>query len=637
MEHVDRMLFHEPSRYLLLDAATRRNLELERSLRDHGREGSLIHAVDATVTAAGGRRLRSWLLEPLLDPEPISRRHEAVAAFVERPEARGAVRDRLKGVHDIERLLARAVAGTAGPRDLLGLKSSLDRLPGLLQAATGVEAGLVRETVERLDPCEDVARRVGAALVDEPPASVRDGGFLRKGFDAELDELRTIRRDGRSYIVSLEAKEREATGIASLKIRFNKVFGYFIEVTKANLRLVPDHYQRKQTIANGERYITPELKEHEARILQAEERITSLELELFQKLRREVAAEAPRLRAAARGASRLDVVSALAETAATGGYARPVVDRGNRLRIVAGRHPVVESSLVDARFVPNDTELECGGRGLAVLTGPNMGGKSTYLRQVALITLLAQAGSFVPADEATIGVVDRIFCRVGASDSLAEGQSTFMVEMSETANILHHATERSLILLDEIGRGTATFDGLSIAWAVVEFLDAFAPGTPRCLFATHYHELTELAVELRSVVNLRMAVRESGESVVFLHRVERGAADRSYGIHVARLAGIPRPVVERANEILENIERDEFGRDGLPRRARRRGGGTGRQRQGVLFGDGPVAETAGRERSDAARAVLDELRRQQPDSLTPLEALNLVSSWCARLRGDRGS
>jgi DNA mismatch repair protein MutS len=637
MEHIDRLLFHEPARYLLLDPATRRNLELDRSLRDGRPEGSLFHAIDTTVTAAGGRRLRRWLLAPLLDPEGIARRHEAVAQFLGRPDLREPAREQLKGVHDIERLLARAVAGTAGARDLLGLKSSLDRLPGLRQTASAVEADLVRETVEGLDPCEDVAQRIGRGIVDEPPANLRDGGFIRDGFDADLDELRTIRRDGRSFIASLEAKEREATRIASLKVRFNKVFGYFIEVTKANLHLVPDHYQRKQTIANGERYITPELKECEAKILQAQERIEILELELFRKLRAEVAAEAVRLKAAARGAALLDVLASFAESAAVHGYCRPSVDRGRRLRIVSGRHPVVEQTLRDTRFVPNDTEIEWGGRALAVLTGPNMGGKSTYLRQVALITLMAQAGSFVPAEQATVGVVDRIFCRVGASDSLAEGQSTFMVEMTETANILYHATSRSLILLDEIGRGTSTFDGLSIAWAVVEHLDGVEPGTPRCLFATHYHELTELARELGSVINLRMAVRESGDTVAFLHRVERGSADRSYGIHVARLAGIPRAVVERANEILANIERDEFERDGSPRRARRRGRAAAPPAQPSLFGVPGASAPAGRPLTDAELEVLEELRRRQPDRMTPIESLSLLSAWREKLRADEES
>jgi len=624
-QHIDSLLFHEPARFLLLDPATRRNLELERSIRDGTAQGSFLHTIDLAVTSGGARLLRRWLLAPLLDPREISLRHDAVEQFVRRSDARGGVRRQLGGVRDIERLLARCVARTAGARDLLGLRTSLERIPDLLQTVRTIDSELLRQTLEGLDPCADVARRIGQGIVDEPPATLREGGVIRDGFDTEIDELRSIRRDGRSYIASLETKERQATGIASLKVRFNKVFGYFIEVTKSNLQLVPDRYQRKQTIANGERYITPELKEYEARVLQAQEKIEALELTLFDALRSEVAEQASRIKAVARASARLDVLSSLAETAAIHSFCRPQIDDGNRLRIVAGRHAVVEQTLSNGRFVPNDTELEARGKAIAVLTGPNMGGKSTYLRQVALITLMAQAGSFVPADEATIGIVDRIFCRVGASDSLAEGQSTFMVEMTETANILRHATPRSLLLLDEIGRGTSTFDGLSIAWAVVEYLDGLAGGAPRCLFATHYHELTELASSLGSVINLRMAVRESGDDVVFLHHVERGAADRSYGIHVARLAGIPRAVVLRADEILSNIESEELGRDGLPRRARKRGGG--RVAQASLFEQQPAARAP----TQAESEVLDELRRQEPDGLTPIESLNLLAGWIRKL------
>ena len=635
MAHVDRLRFDEPSRSLLLDSATRRNLELERSLRDGGREGSLLHTVDATATAGGGRLLRAWLLAPLVDPSEIVRRHDAVQCFLERQPAREAAREQLRGLHDIERLLARSVGGTAGPRDLLGLQASLERIPALIEAARGIEAELVHETLAGLDPCGDVAERIGRAIADEPPASLRDGGVIRDGHDRELDELRTIRRGGRSFIASLEAKERQATGIASLKVRFNKVFGYYIEVSKANLRLVPERYERRQTIANGERYVTPELKECESKILQAQERIAELELELFHRLRESVAAEATRLKAVARAAALLDVLAAFADNAGRRSWCRPSVEDGARLRIVAGRHPVVETVRADRRFVPNDAELTGGGAAIAVLTGPNMGGKSTYLRQVALIVLLAQAGSFVPAESATLGVTDRIFCRVGASDSLAEGQSTFMVEMSETANILHHATPRSVILLDEIGRGTATFDGLSIAWAVVEHLARLPGGAPRCLFATHYHELTELAVDLPGVFNLRMAVRERGDSVAFLHRVERGAADRSYGLHVARLAGVPSTVVDRASEVLANIERDEYGPEGHPRRARRPGEPV-RPAQRSLFGAGneDPATAPSPTPTAAESVVLAEIRAQAVDRLAPLEALNLLAGWRERLRGD---
>jgi DNA mismatch repair protein MutS len=462
--------------------------------------------------------------------------------------------------------------------------------------------------------------------------SLRDGGVIRKGLSAELDELRSIRGDGKSYISALETKEREATGIGSLKVRFNKVFGYFIEVSKSNLHLVPEHYHRKQTVASGERFVTPELKEHEGKVLHAQERIESLELELFRQLRIEVAREASRLKAVARATATIDLLAALAELAAREDYCRPAVDDAGRIRIVGGRHPVVERFLIDERFVPNDTEVESGGEAIAVLTGPNMGGKSTYLRQVALIVLLAQIGAFVPAGEATIGVVDRIFCRVGASDSLAEGQSTFMVEMSETANILHHATSRSLLLLDEIGRGTSTFDGLSIAWAVIEFLHELPGGAPRTLFATHYHELTELAVELDSVVNLRMSVREWKDEVVFLHLVQPGASDRSYGIQVARLAGVPREVVRRAGEILSNIERDEYGRDGRPRRARHRDASRRPvSRQPSLFATEPEPSDP-LDRNEAE--ILGEIAEQDTDRLTPIEALSLLAAWQRRLKGE---
>jgi DNA mismatch repair protein MutS len=637
LEHIDELLYHEPARYLLLDPATRRNLELERSLRDGGRRGSLLDGVDATLTPAGGRMLRRWLLAPLLDVAEIGNRHDAVDELLSRHDLRSAAREQLSGVHDIERLLARAVGGTINPRELLGLRSSLERLPALLAALDGARAGLLRSALDGMDRCEDIAARLAGALVDEPPATLKDGGVIRSGFSSELDELRGIRKDGRAFIAGMEAKQREATGIASLKIRFNKVFGYYIEVSKPNLHLVPEHYHRKQTISSGERFVTPELKEYETKVLHAQERIEELEVDLFRHLREEVAAQAPRLKAVARVVALVDVLAGLAEIAASHDYVRPRVHDGDELSIAAGRHPVVERSLVDKRFVPNDTELIARGRAVAVLTGPNMGGKSTYLRQVAQIVLLAQTGSFVPAERAEIGLVDRIFCRVGASDSLAEGQSTFMVEMTETANILHHVTPRSLVLLDEIGRGTATFDGLSIAWAVIEYMDGLSGGPPRTLFATHYHELTELAVELDSVTNLRMAVREWGDRVVFLHRVERGAADRSYGIQVARLAGVPRRVVERANEILANLERDEYGRDGQPRRARRRSATARDSSQASLFsllddgrGEQPASGGAGAE-------ILASLREQDTNELTPLEALNLIAEWRRRLRNEEPS
>ncbi len=636
LQHIDRVQLHEPARFVLLDPATRRNLELERGLRDGGRAGSLLEAIDRTVTASGGRLLHRWLLEPLLESDAIRGRHDAVEELLRRSEVRRAVRQALDGVYDIERLLARVVGRSANPRDLVSLRRSLMQVPAVLSAIETMNAAVLRATVDGLDPCGDVAQRLETAIVDEPPIGLRDGGYMRPGFNAELDELHKAGKEGRAYIASLEGTEKEKTGITSLKVRFNKVFGYYIEVSRSNLHLVPEHYQRKQTIANGERYITPELKEHESKVLGAQERIDELEYDLFVALREEIAAHAGRLKEVARAMAVLDVLAGFAEQAAHQDYCRPAIDDERRLCIQGGRHPVVEQHLVEHRFVPNDTELDSDRDAVGILTGPNMGGKSTYLRQVALIVLMAQAGSFVPAEAVELGVVDRIFCRVGASDSLSEGQSTFMVEMTETANILHHASARSLVLLDEIGRGTSTFDGLSIAWAVVEHLAANEPAPPRTLFATHYHELTELSVELQGVKNYRMAVRERGEDVVFMHRVEDGASDRSYGIQVARLAGVPPAVVQRAREILGNLESDEYGGDGLPRRARRGNGAAARKNQPSLFagfGDAPD-EPAQAPADPAAAEVLAELRALDPDRTTPLEALQKLSAWSRRLPRD---
>lgn len=631
LEHLDRIVRHEPSERLLIDRASRRNLEIDRSLRDGSRDSSLLGVIDRTVTAPGARMLREWILEPLLFPSEIHARLDAVEEFVERGDARTAFRRHLGDVRDLERLAGRTVAGTANARDLLAIRRSLEALPALRAVVASFASDLVRETVGALDPCEDLAARLAAAITDDPPLGLKEGGLLKDGYDADLDELRAIRRDGRAYIASLEARERDRSGIASLKVRFNKVFGYYIEVSRSNLHLIPADYVRKQTIAGGERFVTPELKEHEARVLNAQERIAEIEYEAFSALRRHVASEAPRIKRAARAAAALDVLTCLAETAVRENWCRPKVNEGREIRVLAGRHPVVERFLVESRFAPNDAEIAPPSRSILILTGPNMGGKSTYLRQVALIVLLAQSGSYVPADEAVVGIVDRIFCRVGASDSLSEGQSTFMVEMTETAHILHHATARSLVLLDEIGRGTSTFDGLAIAWSVVEQLLATPGGTPRTIFATHYHELTELAVTADGVVNCRMSVRETGGNVLFTHRVEEGAADRSYGIHVARLAGVPPAVLDRASEILRNLERDEFGGDGLPRRARSTRGRSPRRPEAPLF---PPFERQERTPppDPAGSEILAEIRLREPERTTPLEALQLLSEWRRRLR-----
>ncbi|HEX4825719.1 MAG TPA: DNA mismatch repair protein MutS [Candidatus Polarisedimenticolaceae bacterium] len=629
LAHVDGLAYHDPALHLVIDAASARNLEIERSLRDGARAGSLVGAVDRTVTAPGARLLRSWLAAPLRDPAAIRERHEAVEELAVHPRLRAEVRSALDGTHDIERLLARAVAGTAGARDLLALAASLERLPALVGALAPASSPLLRE-IAAADPCAAIALRLRSGLADDPPAGLREGGLIKDGHDVELDELRAIRRDGRESIAAIETQEREASGIASLKVRYNRIFGYSIEVSKANLHLVPPHYERKQTIAGGERFVTADLKSYEAKVLGAQERIEGLEYELFVALRQEAAAAAHPQKAAARAAARADAIASFAELAVERDYRRPRLVTGPSLTIVGGRHPVVEQTLMDGPFTPNDTRLEEGGGAIAILTGPNMGGKSTYLRQVALIVLLAQSGSFVPAEDAEIGLVDRIFCRVGASDNLAEGQSTFMVEMAETANILHHAGPGSLVLLDEIGRGTATFDGLAIAWSVVEHLRQIPGGAPRTLFATHYHELTELASLFPDVVNLRMAVRDWGERVLFTHRVESGAADRSYGIHVARLAGVPRPVVERAAEILASLDDDGAGAARAPKstRASWQNAAAARRKGPRLF---PVEPEVGARDEDAAE-ILEALRLQDASRLTPLEALGLIDAWSRKLR-----
>jgi DNA mismatch repair protein MutS len=633
LEHVDRVTALEPAQNLVIDAASFRALEIDRALVAGARAGSLVHAVDRTLTSPGARLLRSWIAAPLVAREGIALRHEAVLELLQRSALRADLRARLDGMHDIERLLARTVSGTATARDLLALAASLARLPGLCGALSTARASCLRELAET-DPCAAITARLTDAVHEEPPAGLREGGLIRDGFHAELDELRAIRSTGRDTLAAIEARERETTGIASLKVRFNRVFGYYIEISKSNLHLVPDRYQRKQTIAGGERFVTEEIKEYESRVLDAQERIESLEYEIFVALRAEIAACAPRVKSAARAAACADVLAGFAQIAEERDFRRPTLVSEPRLRIIGGRHPVVEQMLVETRFAPNDATLGKDQGAIAILTGPNMGGKSTYLRQVALIAILAQAGSLVPAEEAELGIVDRIFCRVGASDNLAEGRSTFMVEMAETANILHHVTPRSLVLLDEIGRGTATFDGLAIAWAVVEYLQQLPGGPPRTLFATHYHELTELAVTLPGIVNLRMAVREWGDRVIFTHRVETGPSDRSYGIHVARLAGVPQPVVLRAEEILANLERDEYGGDGLPRRARK-ASGTKHGRLGAerpLFPPTASSVTPGESDDPASAEVLSEIRRQTVERLTPLEALTLVDGWSRRLK-----
>ena len=600
-----------------LDEMTRRNLELVEPLRAGEEGGTLLAVLDGAATAMGGRLLRSWILHPLVAAPQIWRRQEAVAELVERAEVRRALRDRLARLGDLERLAGKVGTGRVGPRDLLGLTRSLAQLPGVREALSGSTAPLLVDLGGELDVMEDVHSLLDRAVAEDPPLALSGGGVIREGWSDELDELRAARDGARDFIASLQSRERERTGIDSLKVGFNKVFGYYLEITRANAGRAPDDYVRKQTLANAERYFTPELKQWEEKVFGAEDRILHLEGALFGELRQKVAAEVGRVQEAGARAAALDVLAALAEVAVRRCYVRPEVHTAFDLDIRAGRHPVVETMIPAESFIPNDVVLDEAKR-MVILTGPNMAGKSTVLRQVGLIQLLAQMGSYVPADRARLPVTDRIFTRVGASDNLARGQSTFMVEMHETAAIVHGATDRSLVLLDEIGRGTSTYDGVSIAWAVTEHLHERVGS--RTIFATHYHELTQLGDLLPGVRNLNVSVREVGEEIVFLRRLEKGGADRSYGIQVARLAGLPSEVIARARELLAELEGTHSGGGaGLGRRGRHRPA-SGPQDQLSFF--------------QSEHPVVARLRTIDPDGLTPREALNLLAELRRELGGD---
>jgi DNA mismatch repair protein MutS len=612
LAHVRSIAYRATSDCLIIDPITLKHLEVVIG-SEGGTPGSLLHEIDRTVTSMAGRLLRSWLLRPLSSLERIRDRLDAVEELAFHTTGRGQFRDTLKSVQDLERLVARVALGTAGPRDLVSLRQSLDAIPRVAVLLGAMRAPLIQSLVAELDELPDVRDDIGRTLVDEPPALTREGGFTRDGVDHELDDLRTISRSGRQVIAEMEARERQRTGIGSLKVRFNRVFGYYIEISKSNLHAVPDDYQRKQTIAGGERFTTPALKEYEEKVLGADERILERELEIFEALRTRLGAESARIQDTARALAALDVLAGLAETAAVANYIKPHVHDGDDFVVTDGRHPVVERFATDP-FVPNDIDLNATTRQLVILTGPNMGGKSTYLRQTALIPLLAQIGSFVPAKQARVPVVDRIFARVGASDNIARGHSTFMVEMQETANILHSATSRSLVVLDEIGRGTSTFDGLSIAWAVAEYLASHPTARPKTLFATHYHELTDLADSVPGVVNAHVAAREWKDDIIFLRKIVAGRSDRSYGIQVARLAGLPASVVGRARQILAGLERDELSRGGKPTLS----GTTG----------GPPTSQLGLFAAPAApnpNPVAERLKDIDVDGTTPRQALELLA------------
>ncbi len=601
LSYIKDLEYYEQGRFMELDLNARRNLELTATLRGKEKRGSLLWVLDRTRTAMGARLLRSWLERPLLSVAAIRRRLGAVEELVRDAVAREELTAVLSGINDMERLIGRVVYGSAGGRDMASLRASLERLPGLRAQLAPLTAPLLRELAEGLDTLEDVYELLCRAIVDEPPFSVREGGFIRPGYDGEVDRLRGILSGGKNVIAEVEAREKEKTGIKSLKVGYNKVFGYYIEVSKSYYSQVPETYIRKQTLANCERYITQELKELENTVLTASDRATGLEYDLFQELRGQVGAQMGRVQAAAAAVAALDALCSLAAAAVRGRYCRPEVDESGVIEIHEGRHPVVERVLKDSLFVPNDTYMGERENRVAIITGPNMAGKSTYMRQVALITLMAQIGSFVPARAARIGVVDRIFTRIGASDDLSAGQSTFMVEMTEVADILKHATGRSLLILDEIGRGTSTFDGMSIAQAVLEHCSRRLGA--KTLFATHYHELTELENTLSGVKNYSIAIKSRGDDLVFLRKIVPGGADRSYGIEVAKLAGLPETVVKKARTILKDLEHQ-----------------SGRTPPLLAA---PKSEQVSLEALGEAE-VIDRLRRTQPDTLTPIEALGLL-------------
>jgi len=611
LSHLRSLQVYRLSEFLTLNESTQRHLELTRTLYRGTRQGSLISILDQTLTAMGSRKLRQWITYPLRDRDRIQERQELVEALVEDPPLRQGLRASLERMYDLERLGGKACLQQATPRDLVALKISLQQLPAFRESLLQSRQATLSALGQGLDPLTDTAEAIQQALLDEPSPIIRDkeSRVIRRGYHPTLDQYLQVSREGKEWIAALEAKERKRSGIASLKVGFNRVFGYYLEVSKANLHLVPEDYQRKQTLVNGERFLTPELKEYEALVLEAEEKRWQLEMQLFQEIRQQVARESGRLQQTARIVSDLDVLAALAQVAQENHYCRPVLSNGEAIRIQDGRHPVIEKHLPAQGFVPNSITLNNEDQQMIIITGPNMAGKSTILRQTALIVLMAQMGSFVPAEAAEIGLVDQIFTRVGASDDLSQGQSTFMVEMQETAQILHQATPQSLVLLDEIGRGTSTFDGLSIAWAVAEGLHDLRGRGVKTLFATHYHELTDLTQTKKKVKNVHVAVKEFNNQIIFLRKLKEGGTSRSYGIQVARLAGIPEAVIERAREVLDNLEKGELDLWGVPPLAR-----SSRQP-----GDNPSAQM---EIFPRLNGILEErLKNLSLDHITPFQAL----------------
>ena len=564
LSHINKVVIYSVSKYMSLDINARRNLEITEKLRDRSKKGTLLWVLDKTSTSMGGRLLRRWLNDPLIDEVEINKRLGAVEELKNDIMLRGEVIENLKKVYDIERLAGKMAYGNGTPRDMITLKNSLSRLPDIRQVLQNLNSEYLKEIYQNIDELKDIHELIEKSIVDDPPMTTKDGGYIKLGYDENIDTLKHATTDGKSWLMKLEADEKEKTGIKSLKIGFNKVFGYYIEVTNLYKDMVPDTYIRKQTLTNGERYITEELKNMENQILGAEEKVIKLELEAFRQIREEIAQNVKRMQKTAEAISSLDVLTSFAQVAEEMNYCKPTINKDGILNIKEGRHPVIEKMLSSGEFVSNDTYLDTDQNRLAIITGPNMAGKSTYMRQVALITLMAQVGSFVPATEATIGVVDKIFTRVGASDDLSMGQSTFMVEMMEVASILKEATKNSLVILDEIGRGTSTYDGLSIAWAVAEYIADKEKCGAKTLFATHYHEMTTLEKEGNGIKNYSIAVKEKGEDIIFLRKIVEGGTDESYGVHVAKLAGVPKDVTKRANEILKSLERKSVLKDKKP-------------------------------------------------------------------------
>jgi len=622
LSHITDLRFYTTQEYVVLDEATKRNLELVKTLREGKERGSLFNLINLSVTPMGSRALMDWLNYPLMDVAKIDRRLDAVQLLKNEHALRLDLRNLMNRVTDLERLAGKVSMKSANARDLLGIKTSLKAIPALKALVSAAAPQLLQEINSRLDPLDELADLLERAIADEAPAVLHEGRLIKRGFNQELDELNSLQRDARAYLARIEAAERGKSGIPSLRIGYNRVFGYYIEVTKPHLHLVPDYFQRRQTLVNAERFITPELKELEAKILSAEDRSIELNYELFCRTREEVAGQAQKIRGNAREIGALDALCSLAEVAARHGYNRPLVDEGDVIEIKAGRHPVIEALRPSEQFIPNDIRLDAKDHQVLIVTGPNMAGKSTVLRQTGLIALLAQMGSFVPAQSAKIGVVDRIFTRVGASDVLVRGLSTFMVEMIETAQILRYAGPRSLVLLDEIGRGTSTYDGLSIAWAVVEYLHDSPGHQAKTIFATHYHELVDLEQMKPRVKNYHIAVKEWQGEVIFIRKLVPGGTSRSYGIQVARLSGIPDSVINRAREILANLEMKEFDKNGQPAISRTKAPGQESKLQQMLFAEEP----------SQLQEIKNEIKDLELETLSPLEALNLIYKWRKKIK-----